>query len=121
MLRDLYDPVYHGQQRKAAAITVTTGSNTAAITKPCSKPSHGAGPHRGADTDGDRGRRPVLTCSQGSWLHEPTYLLYQWMRNGTVISGQTGTTYTLQAADQGQLDHLLGHGRKRRRGDERNQ
>ena len=43
----------------------------------------------------------VLTASNGTWTGPtPTYTRV-WRRNGTAISGATGTTYTLQAADVG--------------------
>lgn len=44
----------------------------------------------------------TLTCSEGTWSGNPTSLAYSWMRNGTPIAGQTGSTYVVQAADQGQ-------------------
>ena len=43
----------------------------------------------------------VLTCSQGTWSNTPTSYAYQWKRDGTDISGQTATTHTIVAADQG--------------------
>ena len=43
----------------------------------------------------------VLSVSNGTWLHSPTYS-YQWLRNGVNISGATSNTYTVQADDQGQ-------------------
>jgi hypothetical protein len=43
-----------------------------------------------------------LSCSPGSWANNPTSLAYAWLRAGVVIPGQTGTTYAIQAADQGQ-------------------
>jgi Carboxypeptidase regulatory-like domain len=95
---------YHGQQthRQAQSIAVTTNSNTGGINEslreafPTTPVSTAAPALTGTAAVGQ-----TLTCSQGSWSHEPTYLLYQWTRNGTVIGGQTGATYTLQAADQG--------------------
>ena len=44
----------------------------------------------------------VLTASNGTWTGTPTpTYTRQWLRNGTVISGATGTTYTLVEADEG--------------------
>jgi hypothetical protein len=94
---------YHGKptHKQAETIPVTTGSNTGPISEsllegfPATPASTAAPTLTGTAAVGQ-----VLTCSQGSWAHEPTYLLYQWLRNGTVIAGQTGTTYTLQTADQ---------------------
>ena len=95
---------YHGKQTRKAGetISVTTGSNTSGINEtlheafPTTPSSTAAPALTGTPVVGQ-----ALSCSQGSWSHEPTYLVYQWLRNGTVISGQTGSTYTLQAGDQG--------------------
>jgi hypothetical protein len=94
---------YHGKptHKQAETIPVTTSSNTGPINEsllegfPTTPASTAVPALTGTAAVGQ-----ALTCSQGSWSHEPTYLLYQWTRNGTVISGQTGATYTLQAADQ---------------------
>lgn len=43
----------------------------------------------------------VLTCSQGTWTQSPTSHTYQWKRGGTAISGETASTHTIVAADQG--------------------
>ncbi|HTZ64350.1 MAG TPA: carboxypeptidase regulatory-like domain-containing protein [Solirubrobacteraceae bacterium] len=95
---------YQGQPtfQKAKAIAVTTGSNTGGINESL----HEAFPTTPASTTapaltGTPVVGQTLSCSQGSWSHEPTYLAYQWLRNGSLISGQTGSTYTLQPADQG--------------------
>jgi hypothetical protein len=95
---------YHGQQtaKKGEGVSVTTGSNAGGINEtlreafPTTPASTAAPTLTGTAAVGQ-----ALSCSQGSWSHEPTYLVYQWLRNGTVIAGQTGSTYTLQAADQG--------------------
>ena len=96
---------YHGQQtfKKGESVSVTAGSNTGGINESL----HEAFPTTPASTaaptlTGTPAVGQALSCSQGSWSHEPTYLVYQWLRNGTVISGQTGPAYALQAADQGQ-------------------
>jgi hypothetical protein len=95
---------YQGQQtfKNGATVTVTTGANTGGINESLRE----AFPTTPAVTVAPALTGTVLvgsalTCSQGSWSHEPTYLLYQWLRNGTVITGQTGSTYTLQTADLG--------------------
>jgi hypothetical protein len=95
---------YHGQQtaKKGESVSVTTGSNTGGINEtlreafPTTPASTAAPALTGTAAVGQ-----ALSCSQGSWSHEPTYLVYQWLRNGSVISGQTGPAYALQAADQG--------------------
>lgn len=43
----------------------------------------------------------TLTAVVGTWSPKPTTLTYQWLRNGTPISGATKKTYTLVAADRG--------------------
>ena len=95
---------YHGQQtaKKGEGVSVTTGSNTGGINEslreafPTTPASTVAPTLTGTPAVGQ-----ALSCSQGSWSHEPTYVVYQWLRNGSVISGQTGPAYVLQAADKG--------------------
>jgi hypothetical protein len=95
---------YHGARthKTGETISVTAGSNTSGINETLreafpSTPTSTAVPTlTGTALTGD-----VLSCSQGTWSHEPIYLSYQWLREGAVISGQTGATYTLQAADEG--------------------
>jgi hypothetical protein len=43
------------------------------------------------------GRR--LTCSPGTWDHDPTGLTYRWNRAGVAITGASASSYTLVAAD----------------------
>jgi hypothetical protein len=94
----------HGKQthKQADTVSVTIGSNTGGIDEslreafPTTPASTAPPALTGKPVTGD-----ALSCSQGSWSHEPTYLVYQWLRDGNVISGQTGITYTVQAADQG--------------------
>jgi hypothetical protein len=95
---------YQGGQtfRSGKAVAVTVGQVTGGINETLRE----AFPTTPASTvapalTGTAAVSQALSCSQGSWSHEPTYLLYQWQRNGTVITGQTGSTYTVQAADQG--------------------
>lgn len=45
------------------------------------------------------GRR--LTASAGTWTPTPTTTTYQWLANGTPISGATGSTFVLKAAQVG--------------------
>jgi hypothetical protein len=43
-----------------------------------------------------------LTCRQGEWTgSEPITYTFHWLRNGAQIAGETGVTYTVQAADEG--------------------
>ena len=41
-----------------------------------------------------------LSCSQGAWSGAPTSFKYQWERNATSVAGATGSTYTVQIADE---------------------
>lgn len=43
----------------------------------------------------------TLTADAGTWAPATVALTYQWLRNGSVISGQTAPTYRLVAADLG--------------------
>jgi hypothetical protein len=44
----------------------------------------------------------TLTCSPGSWSGSPAPTFsYQWQRDGADIAGASGSTYVVQAADQG--------------------
>jgi sugar lactone lactonase YvrE len=42
-----------------------------------------------------------LSCSTGGWTNNPTSFAYQWYRNGTLMAGFTGPTYTLGTLDEG--------------------
>ena len=42
-----------------------------------------------------------LTAAPGTWLPSGVKLSYQWLRDGVAISGATGSSYTLVAADAG--------------------
>ncbi len=44
----------------------------------------------------------ILSCSDGSWSGTPApAFTYEWLREGSLIPGQTQSTYTVQAADEG--------------------
>ena len=43
----------------------------------------------------------TLSCSAGGWANSPTGYTYTWVRNGSPIAGQTGSTYVVQRADYG--------------------
>ena len=43
----------------------------------------------------------TLSVQAGEWKPSPVALAYQWLRDGSVISGATKSTYTLVAADVG--------------------
>jgi hypothetical protein len=42
-----------------------------------------------------------LSCSVGGWTNPATSFTYQWYRNGTLLAGFTGSTYTLGTLDEG--------------------
>jgi hypothetical protein len=42
----------------------------------------------------------TLTCDPGTWSGSPTFA-YEWRRDGTPITGATGATYNVAAADAG--------------------
>lgn len=53
-------------------------------------------------TDGTPVTGEVVACSTGTWTGwPPPTFARQWQRNTVAISGATGTSYTLQAADEG--------------------
>jgi Carboxypeptidase regulatory-like domain len=44
----------------------------------------------------------TLSCSSGSWTGvTPFKYAYRWLRDGSAVTGATGSTYVVQAADQG--------------------
>jgi molybdopterin-binding protein len=43
----------------------------------------------------------TLSCSNGSWENSPTSYAYAWRRDGSLISGQSAGSYTVQAGDAG--------------------
>ena len=43
----------------------------------------------------------ALTVSNGTWSNSPTSYTYQWLSGGTVIPGQTTSSYTTVAGDVG--------------------
>jgi hypothetical protein len=43
----------------------------------------------------------TVNCTNGTWAGSPTSFARQWRRNGADISGQTGSSYAVQASDVG--------------------
>ena len=54
----------------------------------------------------------TLTAVTGTWSPTPDVLRFQWFRSGTAITGATGKTYTLVAADYGKTMTLKVTGSK---------
>ena len=54
----------------------------------------------------------TLTAVTGTWSPTPDVLRFQWFRSGTAITGATGNTYTLLAADYGKTITLKVTGSK---------
>ena len=54
----------------------------------------------------------TLTAVTGTWSPTPDVLRFQWFRSGTAITGATGNTYTLVAADYGKTITLKVTGSK---------
>ncbi len=44
----------------------------------------------------------ILTATAGTYTNSPTNYTREWRRNGAAIVGETGLTYTIASADQGQ-------------------
>jgi hypothetical protein len=53
-----------------------------------------------------------LTAIVGTWTPSPVSLSYQWKRGGAAISGATGKSYTLRAADAGRTITVAVTGKK---------
>jgi hypothetical protein len=81
-----------------ALVAMLAGPSFAAALVPSAHaPVHTAAPSlTGTPTVGS-----TLSCSQGAWAYNPTTFTYAWLRDGVPISGQTGNTYVVQAADRG--------------------
>jgi hypothetical protein len=95
---------YQGRQtfKTANAVSVTVGQVAGGINESLREAFPTTPASTAAPTlTGTAAAGGALTCSQGSWSHEPTFLTYQWLRDGTVIAGQSAATYTLQTADEG--------------------
>lgn len=49
----------------------------------------------------------TLSCTTGTWTNSPTSYAYQWLRDGSSISGATSSSYALQEADEGEMVSCL--------------
>ncbi|QHC60230.1 hypothetical protein [Rathayibacter sp. VKM Ac-2760] len=71
--------------RTSAAVLVTAGSLTNSVPTVTGSSAIGG----------------TLTANPGNWGPAPVELAYQWKRNGTAISGATGSSYVVTSADSG--------------------
>jgi hypothetical protein len=84
----------------ANSISVIQGSSTSGINAALvpSAPTNTATP----TITGTPAAGQALTCSNGSWTGEPSLkFTYQWLHNGSAISGANGSIYGVQTSDQG--------------------
>jgi Carboxypeptidase regulatory-like domain len=79
-------------------VTLLAASSARAAETPPPAPVNTAAPTLG----GTPAIGQTLTCSQGIWSNNPTGYSYAWLRNGAPIAGQAGSSYVVQAADEGQ-------------------
>jgi hypothetical protein len=78
--------------------SVTSAINAIAAAAGAAKPEIVTAPFVGGPTT----LGGVLTCTTGTWLNAAgaTYT-YQWLRDNVAIAGQTTSSHTIVAADQG--------------------
>ncbi|HVP01036.1 MAG TPA: hypothetical protein VMT10_00595, partial [Solirubrobacteraceae bacterium] len=73
-------------------------ASSAPVSVPAIAPANTAPP----SASGSAATGSTLTCATGTWTGAPApSLAVAWLRDGQPISGATGTTYTLTAADAG--------------------
>lgn len=78
-------------------LTLLLAGSSSASAAPAPTPVNTSAPTlTGSPTPGQ-----VLGCSPGSWSGNPSSFSYAWLRDGSPIAGQTGSTYLVQTADQG--------------------
>jgi 5-hydroxyisourate hydrolase-like protein (transthyretin family) len=75
----------------------TDSATSNALVVPIAKPANTSAPV----LSGTPALGQQLSCSTGGWDNSPTGYAYAWSRGGTPIGGQSGSNYTVQAADQG--------------------
>ena len=82
------------------AVGVTQGSTTSGISPALVRttPNNTGAPV----ASGTPAVGQTLSCSTGSWTGSATLTYaYKWLRDGSAIAGASGSTYVVQAADQG--------------------
>jgi hypothetical protein len=93
---------YNGAATLASAtpVAVTQGSTTSPINAALvpKRPIEATAPN----VSGTPAVGATLTCSNGTWTGSPApTFTHLWLRNGSPIAGATGSSYVVQAADQG--------------------
>jgi Carboxypeptidase regulatory-like domain len=96
---------YNNEESRAAAdpVNVTVGEVHEGINAALTERTGGAKPINTVlpHLTGAAALAEELSCSKGTWENSPESFAYAWRRDGSVISGQAGTTYTVQSADLG--------------------
>jgi Ca2+-binding RTX toxin-like protein len=88
-------------------VTATNSSGSTSATSDAISPGQTSAPPTGATAPtntvppsifGTAAAGQTLTCSPGTWTGSPTFG-YQWLDDGVVIAGATGSTYVVQASN----------------------
>jgi hypothetical protein len=81
-------------------VSVTQGSTTSGVNAALvpEAPNNTSSP----TASGTAAVGQTLSCANGSWSGaSPISYSYKWLRDGSTIEGATGSSYTVQSADQG--------------------
>ncbi|GAB3528377.1 hypothetical protein [Arthrobacter monumenti] len=100
-----------GQQIRIRVTGSQTGYTTATRYSAVRKPGYGILSNTSPSLSGTQRVGYRMTVNPGIWT-SGTALIYQWLRNGTRISGATARTYTLRSADRGKAVSVLVTGTK---------
>jgi hypothetical protein len=86
----------------ACTITMSAAQNAAAtFNKVATPPALGVPVNTGPPViTGQPLPGKTLSCSTGTWSNSPTSFSYRWKLAGTSITGATGSSYTVQIADE---------------------
>jgi hypothetical protein len=94
-LKELRELLVYGTPLTVTAGIETTGIDAAMVRK---EPANAVAPV----ASGTPAVGQTLTCEHGSWTGIATLsFTQQWLRDGVAIAGATGSTYVVQAADEG--------------------
>jgi Carboxypeptidase regulatory-like domain len=96
-------------EQEGATEYITQSDNGVAVTQGSTKPGVNVALVRKAPVNtvapvasGTPAVGQTLSCSNGSWTGSGTLkFTYAWLRDGSAIAGASGSTYVVQAADQG--------------------